>query len=69
MRAIGQFFSVVLFIMLCKLILAFESVDEIPKFEYFPMMLFILRRKRRISLRRLWWWAKWFLVSTFENVK
>ena len=31
MEATEQYFSVVLFIMLFKVVLAFESVDEIPK--------------------------------------
>ena len=32
MRATEQYFPVVLFIMLCKVVLTFESVDEIIKF-------------------------------------
>ena len=32
MRATEQYFPVVLFIMLCKVVLTFESVDEIVKF-------------------------------------
>ena len=32
MRAAEQYFPVVLFIMLCKVVLTFESVDEIIKF-------------------------------------
>jgi len=31
MKAIEQYFPVVLFIMLYKVVVAFESVDEIPK--------------------------------------
>ena len=31
MRATEQYFPVVLFIMLCKVVLTFESVDEIIK--------------------------------------
>ena len=31
MKAIEQYFPVVLFIMLCKVVLAFESVDDILK--------------------------------------
>ena len=31
MKATGQFFPVVLIIMLYKVVLTFESVDEIPK--------------------------------------
>ena len=34
MKAIRQYFSVVLFIMLYKVILTFESVDEILKCDY-----------------------------------
>ena len=50
-KAIEQYFSVVLFLILCKVVLAFESVDEILKCDhsikaigqYFPpMVLFII---------------------------
>ena len=49
MKAIKQYFPVVLFIMLYKVVLTFESVDEILKYDhsnesteqYFPVMLFI----------------------------
>ena len=34
MKATEQYFSVVLFIMLYKVILTFESVDEIPKCDH-----------------------------------
>ena len=34
MKATEQYFSVVLFIMLCKVILTFESVDEKLKCEH-----------------------------------
>ena len=34
MKATQQYFPVVLFIMLYKVALAFESVDEIPKCEH-----------------------------------
>ena len=34
MKATGQYFPVVLFIMLNKVILTFESVDEIPKCDH-----------------------------------
>ena len=34
MRAIGQYFPVVLFIVLYKVVLAFESVDEILKCDH-----------------------------------
>ena len=53
MKATGQYFPVVLFIMLCKLVLSFESVDEILKCrhqmkateQYFPVVLFIMLYK------------------------
>ena len=34
MKAIEQYFPVMLFIMLHKVVLAFESVDEIPKCDH-----------------------------------
>ena len=34
MKATEQYFPVVLFIMLCEVILTFESVDEIPKCDH-----------------------------------
>ena len=34
MKATEQYFSVVLFIMLCKVVLTFESVDEILKCDH-----------------------------------
>ena len=34
MKATEQYFSVVLFIMLYKVVLTFESVDEIPKCDH-----------------------------------
>jgi len=34
MKATEQYFPVVLFIMLYKVVLSFESVDEILKFDY-----------------------------------
>ena len=34
MKAIEQYFPVVLFIMLCKVVLTFESVDEILKCDH-----------------------------------
>ena len=34
MKAIEQYFTVVLFIMLYKVVLTFESVDEILKFDH-----------------------------------
>ena len=34
MKATEQYFSVVLFIMLYKVVLKFESVDEILKYDY-----------------------------------
>ena len=53
MKATGQYFPVVLFIMLCKVVLTFESADEILKFniqmkatkQYFPVVLFIMLYK------------------------
>ena len=39
MKANEQHFHVVLFIMLYKMVLTFESVDEILK--YFPVVLFV----------------------------
>ena len=49
MKATEQYFPVVLFVMLYKVILTFESVDEILKLtiqmkateQYFPLVLFI----------------------------
>ena len=59
-KATEQYFSVVLFIILCKVILTFESVDEVLKREqmkateqYFPVVLFII-----------FYWV----VITFESV-
>ena len=52
MKATEQYFPVVLFIMLYKVVLTFESVDEILKCDhsneieqYFPVLLFIIRYK------------------------
>ena len=53
MKVTGQFFPVVLFIMLYKVVLTFESADEILKFniqmkateQYFPVVLFIMLYK------------------------
>ena len=61
MNATEQYFPVVLFIMLYKVILTFESVDEILKCDhsnesseqYFPVVLFIMLYK---------------VVLTFESV-
>jgi len=61
MKATEQYFPVVLFIMLYKVVLTFESVDEIPKCDhsneateqYFPVVLFIMLCK---------------VVLTFESV-
>ena len=54
MKATGQFFSVVLLIMLHKVVLAFQSVDEILKWStsikaveqyyYFLIVLFVILR-------------------------
>ena len=61
MKATEQYFSVVLFIMLYKVALTFESVDEILKCDhlvkateqYFPVVLFIMLYK---------------VVLTFESI-
>ena len=53
MKAIVQYFPEVLFIMLYKVVLTFESVDEIPSVtiqmkaikQYFPEVLFIMLYK------------------------
>ena len=52
MKATEQYFPVVLFIMPYKVVLTFESVDEILKYDhsneieqYFPVLLFIMRYK------------------------
>ena len=52
MKTTEQYFPVVLFIMLYKVVLTFESVDEILKCDhsneieqYFPVLLFIMRYK------------------------
>ena len=57
LKATEQYFPVVLFIMLYKLVPAFESVDEILKFnyskkateQYFPVVLFIMLYKVVLS--------------------
>ena len=62
MKATEQYFPVVLFIMLYKVILTFESVDKIWKYDhsnesywvqYFPVFLFIMLYK---------------VILTFESV-
>jgi len=62
MKATERYFPVVVFIMLCKMVLTFESVDEILKSvtihvkateQYFPVVLFITLYK---------------MVVTFESV-
>ena len=58
MKATEQYFPVVLFITLYKVVLTFESVDEIHKCnhqmkateQYFPVVLFILLYKMVLSL-------------------
>ena len=54
MKATEQYFPVVLFVMLYKVVLNFESVSEIPKCDhsnesyteqYFPVVLFIMLYK------------------------
>ena len=61
MKATKQYFPVVLFIMLYKVVLTFESVDKILKFvhsiesceQYFPVVLFIMLYKV-VQLLSLW---------------
>ena len=55
MKATDQYFPVVLFIILYKVVLTFESVDEILKCNhsnesYFPMVLFIMLYKVVLTL-------------------
>ena len=58
MKATEQFFPVVLFIMLYKVVLPFEPVDEILKCEHqmkatdqwFPMVLFIMQYKLVLAI-------------------
>ena len=53
MKATEQYFPVVLFIMMYRMVLTFESVDEILKWtiqmkateQYFPVVLFIMLHK------------------------
>ena len=51
MKAKEKYFPVVLFIMMCKVVITFESVDEILSFkmkateQYFPEALFIMLYK------------------------
>ena len=61
MKATEQYFPVVLFNILYKVVLAFESVDEILKFiqmkaaeQYFTMVLFIMLYKVGPTFQRLW---------------
>ena len=59
MKATEQYFPVVLFIMLYKVVLTFESADEILKFniqmkateQYFPVILFIMLYKVVLTLK------------------
>ena len=62
MKATGQYFPVVLFLMLYKVVLTFESADEILKCyhsngsytgQYFPVVLFIILYKDDLALS-LW---------------
>ena len=63
MKATEQYFSVVLFIMLYKEVLTFESVDEILQMKatdkYFLMVLFIMLYKVVLTFESvdeiLWW--------------
>ena len=58
MKAIEQYFTVVLFIMLYKVVLTFDSVDEILKCDYsikateqyFPVVLLIMLCKVVLTL-------------------
>ena len=62
MKATEQFFSVVLFIMLYKVVLTFESVDEILSMtiqmkaveQYFPVVLFIMLYKVVLSMKSIY---------------
>ena len=53
MKATEQYFPVVLFIMLCEVVLTFESVDKVQSVtiqikateQYFPVVLFIMLYK------------------------
>ena len=62
MEATEQYFPVVLFIMLYKVVLTFESVDEILKCDhskesyteqYFPVVLFIMLYKVALTTESL----------------
>ena len=62
MKATEKYFAAMLFVMLYKVVLTFESVDEIPKCDhsnesyteqYFPVVLFIMLYK---------------VILTFESV-
>ena len=49
-KANEQYFPLVPFIMLCKIVLSFEPVNEILKWDhYFPMVLFIMLYKVVLS--------------------
>ena len=76
MKATEQYFPVVLFIMLHKVILTFESVDETlrchhsnenPTEQYFPVMLFIMLCKMVLtfeSVNKILWYADY---SKYES--
>ena len=57
-KAIEQYFHVVLFIMLCKIVLTFKSVDEILVYDHSNerycstfMVLFIMLYKRVVTFK------------------
>ena len=64
MKAINQYFRVVLFVILWKVVLSFESVDETQKTQlltnemvveqYFPVVLFNAIQGSSIKLLSLW---------------
>ena len=61
MKATEQYFPVVLFIMLYKVILTFESVDKMLKCDhsndtkqYFPVMLLIIQRNMVLTCGAIW---------------
>ena len=61
MKATEQYFPVVLFIMLYKVILTFESVDKMLKCDhsndtkqYFPVMLLIIQREMVLTCGAIW---------------
>ena len=61
MKATEQYFPVVLFIMLCKVVLTFESVDEKAVEQYFAVVMFIMLHKQVSSFESM------NLVSMFNT--